>query len=230
LRTEDEAMTIAFGAQGKKRLNRVFDVIGFVYPDYCFPVQRQGGKRKVAASTSSSAPKAKRAKVLTRRLKPIETTEVPKLIESVEAAPLATEIAPAMPIETSAGPVKEPESKKAAEQQKVLNPPVATWLPKPISTTTATPRKRRMASVFDAVLESVKAPVASSAEASGETSGDAKEATTGSTANVLAEAGPSEAAVIGLVEKSVPEKSKSPALEASSHGDLEYIVRHTSGK
>jgi hypothetical protein len=35
---EDEAMTVAFGAQGKRRLNRVFDVIGFVYPNYCFPV------------------------------------------------------------------------------------------------------------------------------------------------------------------------------------------------
>jgi hypothetical protein len=35
-RTEDEGMTVAFGARGKRRLNRVFDVIGFVYPDYCF--------------------------------------------------------------------------------------------------------------------------------------------------------------------------------------------------
>jgi hypothetical protein len=26
-------MTVAFGARGKKRLNRVFNVIGFVYPD-----------------------------------------------------------------------------------------------------------------------------------------------------------------------------------------------------
>jgi hypothetical protein len=33
LRVEDEAMTVAFGARGKKRLNRVFNVIGFVYPD-----------------------------------------------------------------------------------------------------------------------------------------------------------------------------------------------------
>jgi hypothetical protein len=35
-KAEDEAMIIAFGAQGKKRLNKVFDVIGFVYPDCCF--------------------------------------------------------------------------------------------------------------------------------------------------------------------------------------------------
>jgi hypothetical protein len=36
-RVEDDAMTAAFGGRGKKRLNRVFDVIGFVYPDYCYP-------------------------------------------------------------------------------------------------------------------------------------------------------------------------------------------------
>jgi hypothetical protein len=146
-RIEDEAMTVAFGARGKRRLNRVFDVIGFVYRDYCFPIRRQGGKRKVATSASSSAPKAKSAKVLTRRAKPIETTEVPKLIESAEATPLVTKIAPAMPIETSAGPIKEPESEKAAEQPKVLSPPAATGLPKPTSTTTTTPRKRRIASI-----------------------------------------------------------------------------------
>jgi hypothetical protein len=34
-RAEDDAMTTTFGGRGKKRLNRVFDVIGFVYPDYC---------------------------------------------------------------------------------------------------------------------------------------------------------------------------------------------------
>jgi hypothetical protein len=54
-KAEDEAMTIAFGARGKKRLKRVFDVIEFVYPDYCFPIRKQGGKRKIATSTSSGA-------------------------------------------------------------------------------------------------------------------------------------------------------------------------------
>jgi hypothetical protein len=36
-RAEDDAMTMAFGGRGKKRINMVFDVIGFVYPDYCYP-------------------------------------------------------------------------------------------------------------------------------------------------------------------------------------------------
>jgi hypothetical protein len=68
-------------------LNRVFDVIGFVYPDYCFPVQKQGRKRKVVALTSSGAPKAKKVKVLTHRLKPIGTADVSKLIERAETIP-----------------------------------------------------------------------------------------------------------------------------------------------
>jgi hypothetical protein len=36
-RAEDDALTSAFGGRGKKWLNRVFDMIGFIYPDYSFP-------------------------------------------------------------------------------------------------------------------------------------------------------------------------------------------------
>jgi hypothetical protein len=184
-RTEDKAMTVAFGARGKRRLNRVFDVIGFVYPNYCFPVRRQGGKRKVVALTSSSASKPKRTEVLTRRPKPIGMTDVPKLIENVEAAPLATKTASAMPIKASAGPVKEPELEKAVEQPKVLSPADVTVVSKPSSITTATPRKRRMARVLDVVLKSMKAPVSASAEASGEKSEDARETITACTTTAL---------------------------------------------
>jgi hypothetical protein len=45
-KAEDEAMNTAFGARGKRRLNRVFDVIGFIYPHYCFPARGKGQKRK----------------------------------------------------------------------------------------------------------------------------------------------------------------------------------------
>jgi hypothetical protein len=44
MRAEDDALTVAFGGRGKKRLNRVFDVIGFVYPDYCYPSRKKGKK------------------------------------------------------------------------------------------------------------------------------------------------------------------------------------------
>jgi hypothetical protein len=57
-------LSVAFGNQKKKRLNRVFDAIGFMYPDYRYPLQ--GQKRKGAApvkdvaSAASSEPAPKR--------------------------------------------------------------------------------------------------------------------------------------------------------------------------
>jgi hypothetical protein len=93
-RVKDEAMTAAFGAHDKKRLNRVFDVIGFIYPDYCYPVQKQGRIRKVTALTSTSVSKTKKITVLTCKPRRIETADVPKLIERTETSPLDIETAP----------------------------------------------------------------------------------------------------------------------------------------
>jgi hypothetical protein len=45
-KTEDNALSAAFGGRNKKRLNRVFDAIGFMYPDYCYPLRGQGVKKK----------------------------------------------------------------------------------------------------------------------------------------------------------------------------------------
>jgi hypothetical protein len=64
-----------------------------------------------------------------------------------------------------------------------------TELPKLSATATTTLRKRRMASVLDAILESVKTPTLASAEASGEKIEDAREAVTASASSVHAEAG-----------------------------------------
>jgi hypothetical protein len=66
---ENEAMNAAFGAREKRRLNKVFDAIGFIYPDYCFHARKRGLKRKSALRASSAAPKQKKAKVLTHRSK-----------------------------------------------------------------------------------------------------------------------------------------------------------------
>jgi hypothetical protein len=45
-RAEDDALSSALGGWGKKRLNRVFDAIGFIYPDYCYPSRKQGKKEE----------------------------------------------------------------------------------------------------------------------------------------------------------------------------------------
>jgi hypothetical protein len=86
-----------------------------------------------------------------------------------------------------------------------------------------------MASVLDAVLESVKTSAPAFAEAPSEQIKEAREASAASAANAPAEAGSSEIAPIVLVEESAPEKSKSPAPEVP-HKELELIIPHASGK
>jgi hypothetical protein len=83
-KSEDNALSTAFGSRKKKRLNRDFDAIGFVYPNYRYPPR--GQKRKGAtsekatalAAPSEPAPKRKKLKVLTHRPRYIEPAIVPK--------------------------------------------------------------------------------------------------------------------------------------------------------
>jgi hypothetical protein len=227
-------MTTAFEARGKKRLNRVFDVIGFVYPDYYYPSRKQGKKRKTATSATSSAPRSKKVKVLTHCPKRIKMAEVTRLIEGSSSVSKPSRSAP---IEARTEPGEGPELKKAAEQPKALTPLRETELPKASRIPIATSRKRRMASVLDAVMESVKVPTPASAAApdtEGEVlkkSGEAStaQATSEARPSVPAEARPSEAAPLTLEKEGVPKKSKSPAPEAPAE-ELEFIARHASGK
>jgi hypothetical protein len=81
-KAEDNALSAAFRGRGKKRMNRVFDAIGFIYPDYHYPLRGQGKKRKAAAlaATAEPVPKAagKMMKVLTHRSRYIEPAVVPE--------------------------------------------------------------------------------------------------------------------------------------------------------
>jgi hypothetical protein len=94
-KAKDDALSAAFGGRGKKRLNRVFDDIGFVYPDYHYPLRRHGKKRKIASSATTVVPKGKKVKVLTHRPRYIEPAVVP---EFGEGTSLAAEAKPAAPI------------------------------------------------------------------------------------------------------------------------------------
>jgi hypothetical protein len=259
-RAEDDAMTLAFEGRGKKRLNRVFDVIGFVYPDYTYPSWKQGKKRKTAASAISVVPKGKKFKVLTHRPRYIEMATVPKLgegtssiVELGQSAPVgrsaeeSTEV-PKVPATGSAEALKHTtEAKgKAVEElhreesvgpPKILSPPPEPKLLKVSKAPAITPKRRRMASVLDAIMESTRAltPVPT------------KKVAEAATARVEAEAWPSvptEAepagteqrteqessdAGLALEKKDMPEKVKSPTPEAPSE-DLDFIIWHASGK
>jgi hypothetical protein len=84
-KAEDNALSTAFGGRGKKRLNMVFDAIGFIYPDYRFPLRGQGKKRKAAASATTVVPKSKKVKVLTHWPRYIEPFVVPKFVEGASS-------------------------------------------------------------------------------------------------------------------------------------------------
>jgi hypothetical protein len=168
------------------------------------------------------------------------------LFERAGIAPSAIEPGQAMLVEASTNPAEELKLEKAADQSKVLSPPGTIGLPEPSSALAATPRKRRMASVLDAVLESVKTSAPVSAEALSTQTKDARKTAVAGVADTPAEVGPSEARAevgpskttteggpsetspIALEKESVPEKFKSPASEAPLK-ELEFIVRHASG-
>jgi hypothetical protein len=205
-RAKDDAMTLAFGGRGKKRLNRVFDVIGFVYLDYSYPLRKQGKKRKAATLAISVVPKGKKIKVLTHRPRYIETARVPKLGEGTtstadpryltiagskgESAEVLEVIgqektesaeAPKHPAEAKEKATEEPELGESAGLRKILSPPPEPELPKVPRAPAITPKRRRMASVLDAVLELTRASTPASA----------KETTEDATTRAEAEVGPS---------------------------------------
>jgi hypothetical protein len=234
-KVEDEAMTTAFGARGKKRLNRLFDVIGFVYPDYCYPLRKQEKKRKAAPSATSSTSRSKKVKVLTRRPRRIETADVPKLIEG--ATPIS-EPSRYVPVEAKTNVTEEPNVEKTTEQMKALSPPYVTELPKPSNIPAATPRKRRMASMVDVVMGSMKTSAPAPAEMPRTEAKDSKKPNKARMAHTISEAGPSEVPARTRPSESTPiirekegasEKSKSSTPKAPAK-ELEFIVRHASGK
>jgi hypothetical protein len=99
-KAKDNALSAAFGGRNKKRLNRVFDAIGFVYPDYCYPLRGQGVKRKisasgkVAASAITAEPKGKKMKVMTHRPRYIESAVIPEFGKGTCSAAEAKETIP----------------------------------------------------------------------------------------------------------------------------------------
>jgi hypothetical protein len=162
-------------------LNKVFDAIGSVYPDYCYPLQGRGKKRKTAASAKTAtsaipdepAPKSKKLKVLTHRPRYIEPAVVPEFGgETSSAADSKEPIAPTQKAEEPAIMPKVPSTELAesktdkgkAEEPKIegtktleiLSPSVEVTVPKAQKSLAATPKRRRMANVQD-VLETVKA-------------------------------------------------------------------------
>jgi hypothetical protein len=169
-KVEDNALSAAFGGWEKKRLNRVFDAIGFIYPDYHYPLRGQGKKRKTATSATTVVMKGKKVKVLTHRSRYIEPAVVPEFVEGAsstaearQAAPIAqsveepTVISKTPTVEAKDDKAEEPRVEEIMKIPEILSPPKEAKLPKVQKTFAATPKRRRMANVLDVVLETTKA-------------------------------------------------------------------------
>jgi hypothetical protein len=174
-KAEDNALSTAFGDRKKKRLNRVFDAIGFMYPNYRYPPR--GQKRKNAtsrkddasAAPSESALKSKKVKVLTHRPRFIEPAIVPEFGCETSSTTKAkepmitqkTEEPAAMPKASSA---KSDETKATNTEEiavektntlEVISPSAKVTMPKAQKDLTTTPKRKRMVNVLD-VLETIK--------------------------------------------------------------------------
>jgi hypothetical protein len=158
---------------------------------------------------------------------------------------------PKCPAEARGKTAEEPKLKKSAEQPKTSSPPQETELPKVTKIPAITPKRRRMASILDAVMETTKALTPASTEVPRMSEKNIKETVEAVVTRVEAEAGPSVPAETGpaeLVEKDTEQgpsdaaktplpleeertskESKFSATKASTQG-LEFIVRHTVGK
>jgi hypothetical protein len=173
-KAEDNALSTTFGGRGKKRLNRVFDAIGFVYRDYRYPLRGQGKKRKTAASATpvEPTPKGKKLKVLTHRPRHIESAVVPEFGGETSSATKPREPIPptqkagesaTMPKEASDDLAEPKIEKDKAEKPNIeetkaletLSPSSEVTVPKAQKSSAATLKMRRMANVLD-VLETVK--------------------------------------------------------------------------
>jgi hypothetical protein len=253
-KAEDTALSAAFGGRKKKRLNRVFDAIGFVYPDYHYPVR--GQKRKntssvketTSAAPSESAPKRKRVKVLTHRPRYIELATVPEFVGETSSATKAKESTLLPEIEELAEvpateKMEEPRTEEAKTSE-VLSPSAKIETGKGQKGPTVTPKRKRMVNVLD-VLETIKSS-SITPKKTVETSEVSTEAfvAEASKQQLEAEAGPLEPtkeqpleteetkvtkAAEKILEPILVEEINTAAPEAPST-IRDYIVRHASGK
>jgi hypothetical protein len=244
-KAEDTALSAAFGGRKKKRLNRVFDAIGFVYPDYRYPTRGQkrkntaSAKEVASAAPSEPAPERKKIKVLMHRPRYIEPATMPEFVGEPSSATEAKEPTPLLNVEESVvmsatEKIEEPRAEETKSLE-ILSPSARMGVPMPMPMTT--PKRRRMVNVLD-VLETIKSSSttpkkivetsevqteASDAEASKNQSGT--------------EAGPSEPTKVKSLEAEETETAEqilaeepgTAAPEAFSEA-FDYILRHASGK
>jgi hypothetical protein len=196
--------------------------------------------------------KGKKIKVLTHQLRYIETTTLPKLGEgtfsiaeaelpapaslSAEESTVVPKVPIAEPAEAKEESAKKQELEKVMVLPEILSPPAKAKLPKVAKAPATTPKRRRMASVLDAVMETTRVltpalakKVAEAVAVCAETKAEPSAPTEAELAATEQRAKQEFPDTSMALEKDVTKKAKSPAPEAPSE-DLDFIIRHASGK
>jgi hypothetical protein len=182
---------------------------------------------KLAERTSSTTEPGRPASAGSKE----ESTEVPKVLATESAE------APKHAAEAKGKAAEEPELGETTGLPKISSPPPKPKLPKVSKAPAITPKRRRMASVLDAVLESTRASTPTPAKETAKAATARAEPKAGPLVPIETEPvgtgqsieqGPSD---VGLVPETedVPKKVESPTPEASSE-ELDFIIRHASGK
>jgi hypothetical protein len=243
-KAKDTALSAAFKGRKKKRLNRVFDAIGFVYPDYHYPARGQKRKSATSAQETASAapseptPKRQRVKVLTHRPRYIEPATVPEFAGETSSATETREPTSVPKIEEKASAEKaEKPSAEGPKILEILSPSASVETIKNQQGPAVTPKRKRMVNVLD-VLETIKSS-STTPKKTVETSEAETEIfdTKAPKQQTETEAGPSEPTKVKSLEAE-EEKMTEPILveeisavtPEASPKVLDYIVRHASGK
>jgi hypothetical protein len=139
-----------------------------MYPDYRYPSRGQkrksatSGKDDASAAPSEPAPKRKKVKVITHRLRYIELATVPEFCGETSSATEAKEPAltqrieePAAKLKASSVKLAEPKAYNIEEIVVDGTNVLEVTVPKAQKGLTATPKRKRMINVLDA-LETIK--------------------------------------------------------------------------
>jgi hypothetical protein len=226
-------------------LNRVFDAISFVYLDYHYPSRRQGKKRKTVASATTVVPKGKKMKVLTHRPRYIEPAVVPEfgegtsstakakqaasIVQSTEESIVMLKMPTVGPAEAKDDTIEESNVEETVNMPEILSPPAEANLSKMQKGPAATPKRRRMASVLDTVMETTKALTPAPIKKVAEVAKVQAEAEAGPAVPIETKAvapedkADQQTSDTGMAAgQGMAEKAKSPTPEASVE-DVDYI-------
>jgi hypothetical protein len=177
-----------------------------------------------------------RSDVLNRTSSAAEAKQTAPIVQSVEESTVMPKVPTVGPAKAKDEKAEEPQVEKVIKVPEILSPPAEADLLKMHKVPVTTPKRRRMANVLDAVIETMKALTLAPAKKTAEAAKIQVEAKAGPLAPTKTKAVEPEDKMGHQIsdtgkttEQDMVEKAKTLVPEALAE-DIDYIVRHASGK